>query len=90
MRGFTLIDFSILIMYLLIVLLIGLYVSKKDMEGKEYFKGNGKIPWYVTSVSIFATLLSPYHFYHFQETLLAVTLAYGSPSSGYLSQYPLQ
>lgn len=62
MKGFTLIDFIVLIVYLIGVLLIGLYFSKKDMEGKEYFKGDGTIPWWVTSVSIFATLLSPISF----------------------------
>ena len=62
MVGFSSIDFIVLIVYLLIVLIIGLCFSKKDMEEKEYFKGDGTIPWWVTSVSIFATLLSPISF----------------------------
>lgn len=62
MKGFTTIDFIILIAYLSIVLFVGLYFSKKEMQGKEYFKGDGTIPWWVTSVSIFATLLSPISF----------------------------
>lgn len=62
MVGFSFVDFLVLIVYLLGVLVIGLYFSKKDMEGKEYFKGDGTIPWWVTSVSIFATLLSPISF----------------------------
>lgn len=62
MKGFTLIDFVVLIVYLIGVLFIGLYFSKKDMQGKEFFKGDGTIPWWVTSVSIFATLLSPISF----------------------------
>ncbi|MFD1671841.1 sodium:solute symporter [Agrilactobacillus yilanensis] len=55
-------DLVILIVYLIAVLLFGLYFSKKEMEGKEFFKGDGTIPWYVTSVSIFATMLSPISF----------------------------
>lgn len=62
MTGFTMIDMVILIAYLGLVLLAGLYFSKKEMKGKEYFKGDGTIPWWVTSVSIFATLLSPISF----------------------------
>ena len=62
MTGFTMIDMVILIAYLGLVLLAGLHFSKKDMKGKEYFKGDGTIPWWVTSVSIFATLLSPISF----------------------------
>ncbi|MDU8037775.1 MAG: sodium:solute symporter, partial [Streptococcus sp.] len=40
----------------------GLHFSKKEMKGKECFKGDGTIPWWVTSVAIFATLLSPISF----------------------------
>lgn len=62
MHGFKTTDLVVLIVYLLSILIIGLYFSKKDMKGKEFFKGDGTIPWYVTSVSIFATLLSPISF----------------------------
>ena len=62
MQGFTIIDFIILVVYLGAVLVAGLFFAKKDMKGKEYFKGDGTIPWWVTSVSIFATLLSPISF----------------------------
>ena len=60
--GFTVIDLIILIVYLLAVLVAGILFSKKEMKGKEFFKGDGTIPWWVTSVSIFATLLSPISF----------------------------
>lgn len=60
--GFTTIDLIILIVYLGAVLFAGLHFSKKEMKGKEFFRGDGTIPWWVTSVSIFATLLSPISF----------------------------
>lgn len=62
MQGFTWIDLVILILYLVAVLFAGLHFAKREMKGKEYFKGDGTIPWWVTSVSIFATLLSPISF----------------------------
>lgn len=62
MEGFTTIDLIILVVYLAAVLFAGLHFSKKEMKGKEFFKGDGTIPWWVTSVSIFATLLSPISF----------------------------
>ncbi len=62
MQGFTVIDLLILIVYLAAVLFAGLHFAKKEMKGKEYFKGDGTVPWWVTSVSIFATLLSPISF----------------------------
>ncbi len=62
MQGFTIVDLIILIVYLAAVLFAGLHFAKNEMTGKEYFKGDGTIPWWVTSVSIFATLLSPISF----------------------------
>ena len=62
MQGFTKIDLAILVIYLAAVLFAGLHFAKKEMKGKEYFKSNGTVPWWVTSVSIFATLLSPISF----------------------------
>ena len=62
MQGFSVIDLIILVVYLAAVLFAGLHFSKKEMKGKEFFHGDGTIPWWVTSVSIFATLLSPISF----------------------------
>lgn len=62
MQGFTKIDLIILVIYLAAVLFAGLHFAKKEMKGKEYFKSDGTVPWWVTSVSIFATLLSPISF----------------------------
>lgn len=70
MQGFTVIDLVILILYLAAVLFAGLHFAKKEMKGKEYFKGDGTVPWWVTSVSIFATLLSPISFFVFGRKLL--------------------
>ncbi|GAA0593523.1 sodium:solute symporter [Virgibacillus siamensis] len=62
MGNFQVIDYIILFAYLLFILYIGIAVAKKEMKGKEFFKGDGSIPWWVTSVSLFATLLSPISF----------------------------
>lgn len=62
MQGFTTIDLAILIIYLAAVLFAGLHFAKREMKGKEYFKGDGTIPWWVTSVFFFAALLSPISF----------------------------
>lgn len=36
--GFTMVDLFILIIYLIAVLVAGLYFSKKEMKGKEFLK----------------------------------------------------
>ena len=60
MQGFTVVDLVILVVYLAAVLFAGLHFAKKEMKGKEYFKGDGTVPWWVTSVSIFATVKSDF------------------------------
>ena len=50
MQGFTYIDLIILVVYLAAVLFAGLHFAKKEMKGKEYFKGDGTVPWWVTSI----------------------------------------
>lgn len=52
MQGFTWIDTAVLVIYLLGVLFAGLWFSNKEHQGKEFFKGDGTIPWWVTCVSI--------------------------------------
>ena len=79
MQGFTVIDLIILVVYLAAVLFAGLHFSKKEMKGKEFFHGDGTIPWWVTSVSIFATLLSPISFLSLAGNSYACLL-YTSPS----------
>lgn len=58
MVGFIWIDFVILVVYLLVVLFVGLLFLKKEMKGKEFFKGDGIILWWVILVLIFVILLS--------------------------------
>ena len=41
MQGFTVVDLVILVIYLAAVLFAGLHFAKKEMKGKEYFKGDG-------------------------------------------------
>lgn len=47
MQGFTWIDTAVLVIYLLGVLFAGLWFSNKEHQGKEFFKGDGTIPWWV-------------------------------------------
>ena len=49
MQGFTVVDLVILVVYLAAVLFAGLHFAKKEMKGKEYFKGEGTVPCLVIS-----------------------------------------
>lgn len=89
MQGFTTIDLVILIVYLAAVLFAGLHFSKKEMKGKEYFKSDGTVPWWVTSVSIFATLLSPISFLSLAGNSFAGTWIMWFAQLGMLLAIPL-
>ena len=57
------INYVVIVIYLVFVLFVGLKVADKNPKGKTFFKGNdGTIPWWVSAVSLFATMLSPISF----------------------------
>lgn len=55
---FGILNYSILALYLLISLLIGVYFARKQKSTKDYFTGGGRIPWWASGLSVFGTLLS--------------------------------
>lgn len=55
---FGAINYSVLALYLLISVLIGVYFSKKQKSTDDYFVGGGRIPWWASGLSVFGTLLS--------------------------------
>ena len=59
MVGFTKIDFAILVLYLVAVLFAGLFFSKKEMKGKEFFKGDGTALWLNRGVHAFVKIHGP-------------------------------
>lgn len=57
-NNFGTINYIILVAYLALSLLIGLYFSKKQKSTKDYFSGGGRIPWWASGLSAFGTMLS--------------------------------
>jgi cyclically-permuted mutarotase family protein len=51
-------NYIVLIAYLLLSLLIGVYFSYKQKSTNDYFIGGGRIPWWASGLSVFGTLLS--------------------------------
>jgi len=56
--AFGFINYLVLIFYLLFAVLVGLHFGKKQKSTKDYFVGGGRIPWWASGLSVFATLLS--------------------------------
>ena len=56
MRSLNLLDFSILIVYLLCIFAIGLYFSRKASQSTDhFFVGNRGLPWWLLGISMAAT-----------------------------------
>ena len=72
MNNLPLIDIAVIIIYMLAMLWIGFYFSKKNKSSEQFTTAVGKIPGWAIGISIFATFLS-------SNTFLGVTgKAYGS------------
>lgn len=57
-RGFGPVAWSVLAAYFLLMAWMAWHFIRKKKTAEEYFKGGGRIPWYVAGMSIFATMLS--------------------------------
>ena len=51
-------NYLVVILYLLAMLSLGFYFSRRNTSTEQFFKGGGNIPWWAAGISIFATALS--------------------------------
>ena len=56
--SFGWVNYVTLIMYLLLMVFLGYYFSKRNKTTNDYFLGGGRIPWWAAGLSIYATMLS--------------------------------
>ena len=56
--SFGWINYAVVILYLLGMLGVGFYFSRRNSSSDKFFKGGGRIPWWAAGISIFATALS--------------------------------
>lgn len=57
-RGFGAVAWSVLAAYFLLMAGMAWHFMRKKKSADDYFRGGGRIPWYVAGMSIFATMLS--------------------------------
>jgi SSS family transporter len=55
---FGFLNYAALVAYLLGMIGIGWYCSKRNQNTEDYFVASGRIPWWATGLSIYATMLS--------------------------------
>jgi hypothetical protein len=57
-KNFGWLNWTVLALYLLAMLGMGMYFMKKENGADDFFKGGGRIPWWAAGISIYATMLS--------------------------------
>ncbi len=58
MQNLPILDLSIIIIYLLAMVIVGLYFSGKNKSSEQFTKASGSIPGWAIGLSIYATFLS--------------------------------
>ncbi|MBT6379200.1 MAG: sodium transporter, partial [Opitutales bacterium] len=55
-------DYTVLGIYMLMILGIGFYVARFNKKTVDYFKGGGHIPWKLSAISLFISGFSAFMF----------------------------
>ncbi|HMF70598.1 MAG TPA: hypothetical protein VK616_03945, partial [Flavitalea sp.] len=58
MKSLPILDLSIIVIYMLAMVIIGIYFSWKNKSSEQFTKASGKIPGWAIGLSIYATFLS--------------------------------
>ena len=57
-KSFGWLNWTMLALYLIGMLGMGIYFMRKENGADDFFKGGGRIPWWAAGISIYATMLS--------------------------------
>ena len=57
-KNFGWLNWTVLVLYLIGMLGMGIYFMRKENSADDFFKGGGRIPWWAAGISIYATMLS--------------------------------
>ncbi|MBQ5751444.1 MAG: sodium/solute symporter [Bacteroidaceae bacterium] len=57
-KNFGWLNWTVLVLYLVAMLGMGIYFMRKENGADDFFKGGGRIPWWAAGISIYATMLS--------------------------------
>src|SRR5215510_4099006 len=62
MKGVNIVDYSVIGLYAILMILVGLYVMRFNRGAAEYFRGGSRIPWLVAGLSCFMSGFSAWTF----------------------------
>jgi SSS family solute:Na+ symporter len=80
--GFTTIDYLIFIFYAILIVSLGLYLSRgragKEEDAKDYFLAGGQLSWWAVGASLIAANISAEHFIGMSGSGYAIGLGIGA------------
>ena len=82
-KSFGVVNYVTLITYLVLIIFLGWYFSKRNKTTDDYFLGGGRIPWWAAGLSIYATMLSSITY------ISQPALAYSFDWQAYLGYFPI-
>lgn len=56
--SFGWLNWTVLALYLMAMLGMGIYFMQRENGAEDFFKGGGRVPWWAAGISIYATMLS--------------------------------
>lgn len=74
--SFGLTNYTVVFIYLIGMVLIGVFFSLRQKSTADYFKGGGRVPWWAAGLSIFGTMLSAITFMAIPAKTYATDWAY--------------
>ena len=74
--GIRAVDWMIVVAYLAAIIGVGFAFSRRNKSADAYFKGGGRLPWWVTAFSIYAATFSPLTFLAIPALVYATDLSY--------------
>ena len=57
-KHFGWVNWTVLLLYLIGMLLLGVYFMRRESGAEDFFRGGGRVPWWAAGISIYATMLS--------------------------------
>lgn len=82
-------DIVVIILYFVVLAFIGWYFSGRQKSSSTYFKGGGRMPWFVVGLSIFGTALSAITFMAIPAKAYATDWSYILFNSGIILVVPI-
>ena len=82
-------NIAVFFAYLVGMVAMGVFFSRRNSSSDDYFRGGGKLPWWAVSLSIYATMFSSITFLSIPAMVYHTDMRYVSLSLGILLLAPI-